>query len=84
MRLALPVLDSNVTDSGALHEMEELGVRFGGITDIEDFAELYSNLHNSLRMQCNRGFTPEELYAMEKPEDRIPRSMSFGPNNSLY
>ena len=29
---------------------------------------------------ANRGHTPGELHAMRTPEDRVPKSISLGPN----
>lgn len=46
----------------------------------DEFIAKYNELHNNTRMPCNRGFTPNELFAARKPEDRIPKSISFGPN----
>lgn len=48
--------------------------------DWERFMEVYYEFHNNARMQCNRGHTPNEIAAMLPPEDRIPRSLTLGPN----
>lgn len=63
-----------------MQHLEKLGIRFRSTGDVQKFAELYQDFHNSTRMQCNRGYTPNEMAAMQPPEQRIPRSMSFGPN----
>ena len=63
-----------------MNHLEKLGIRFRSASDVQKFAELYQSFHNSTRMQCNRGHTPNETAAMQPLEQRIPRSMSFGPN----
>lgn len=62
-----------------IHELEQ----FGAVLDrnmLRDFVTIYQEFSNNTRMQCNRGYTPNELFTMKKPEDRIPKSFSFGPN----
>ena len=44
------------------------------------FAGVYQAFQNNTRMRCNRGHTPGELHAMRTPEDRVPKSISLGPN----
>lgn len=63
-----------------MQHLEKLGIRFRSAKDVQKFAELYQEFHNNTRMQCNRGYTPNETAAMQPPELRIPRSMTFGPN----
>ena len=63
-----------------MNRLDEIGVRFRRKVDIGDFAEVYTPFHNHVRMQYNRGHTPDELTAMYPPEERIPKSISFGPN----
>lgn len=63
-----------------MQHLEKLGIRFRSAGDVQKFAALYQDFHNNTRMQCNRGYTPNEMTAMQPPEQRIPRSMSFGPN----
>ena len=63
-----------------MRHLEKLGIRFRSARDIGKFAELYQEFHNSTRMHCNRGYTPNEMTDMQPLEQRIPRSMSFGPN----
>lgn len=50
------------------------------IREAERFFSLYNDYHNNARMQCNRGFSPNELVEMQPPEDRIPKSLTIGPN----
>ena len=63
-----------------MQHMDKLGIRFQSARDVEKFAGLYQEFHNTTRMQGNRGYTPNEMTAMQPPEQRLPRSMSFGPN----
>lgn len=63
-----------------MQHMEKLGIRFRSARDVEKFAELYQSFHNSTRMQCNRGYTPNEMTDMQPLEQRLPRLMSFGTN----
>ncbi len=44
------------------------------------FLELYVDMHNHTRMQCNRGYTPAEISAMEPYEMNTVKSISLGPN----
>ena len=59
--------------------LEKLGVRFKSQRDVERFTALYSAFHNTTRMPCNRGYTPDELMQMTPPEERF-KSLSLGPN----
>lgn len=70
----------NVSISEILSRLHALGVTFHRQKDIEDFCALYQDFHNHTRMQCNRGYTPDEIFAMQPPQTQIPRSISFGPN----
>lgn len=63
-----------------MQHLEKLGIRFRSAGDVQKFAALYQAFHNNTRMQCNRGYTPNEAAAMQPPEQRIPHSLSFGPN----
>ena len=63
-----------------MNRLEKLGIRFRSAGDVQKFAGLYQEFHNNTRMQCNRGFTPNEMSSMRPPEQRVPCSMSFGPN----
>ena len=63
-----------------MQHLEKLGIRFRTTKDVEKFAELYQEFHNNTRMQCNRGYTPNETAAMQPLEQCVPRSMTFGPN----
>lgn len=63
-----------------MQHLETLGIRFQSARDVEKFAGLYQEFHNTTRMQGNRGYTPNEMTDMQPLEQRIPRSLSFGPN----
>jgi len=47
---------------------------------MERFLALYQDMQNHTRLPYNRSYTPRELFLMQPPEDRIPKSMTFGPN----
>ena len=44
--------------------VEAEGLTFNKHWDIGEFAALYQNLNNSTHKHCNRGYTPDELFAM--------------------
>lgn len=68
----------------AINIAEHMGAVFNDKT-IGEFSSVYQDFCNNTRMQYNRGYTPCEIMAMVEPEDRAPRTFSFGPNirNSL-
>ena len=68
-----------VQPSDVFGRLEKLGVRFKSQRDAEQFTALYSAFHNTTRMPCNRGYTPDELMQMTPPEERF-KSLSLGPN----
>lgn len=63
-----------------MENLNEMGIVFKRTADFQKFAELHQQFHNTMRMQCNCGHTPEELSQMLPPEKRIPRDISLGPN----
>ena len=63
-----------------MNRLDEIGVKFRRKVDMGNFSEVYTAFHNHVRMQYNRGYTPDELFAIYPPEERIPKSISFGPN----
>ena len=65
--------------SDLLGYLEMLGVRMKSQRDTERFITLYSAFHNTARMPCNRGYTPDEMMQMTPPEERF-KSISLGPN----
>ena len=65
--------------SDVLGHLEKLGVRLKSQRDVECFTALYSAFHNTTRMPCNRGYTPDEMMQMTPTEERF-KSVSLGPN----
>ena len=63
-----------------ISRLQDMGISFQRDRDIQAFAKLYQQFHNQTRMQCNRGYTPMELRAIQPPENRIPKAISLGPN----
>ena len=68
-----------VQTTDVFERLEKLRVRLKSKRDVEQFAALYSAFHNSTRMPCNRGYTPDEMMRMTPPEERF-KSLSLGPN----
>lgn len=63
----------------AVDIVESLGAVLNKKT-LTEFLSIHQDFNNNTRMQHNRGYTPNEIAAMCKPEDRTPKSISFGPN----
>ena len=63
-----------------INDMIRMGMKLECEDDVQDFARLYTDLSNHSRMAMNRGHTPVEIRAELPPENRIPKSISFGPN----
>ena len=68
-----------VQTADVLNHLEKLGVQLRSRRDVERFTALYSAFHNTTRMPCNRGYTPDEMMQMTPPEERF-KSLSLGPN----
>ena len=69
--------------NGGLQKAVDIVERAGAVFNdktLSEFASIHQDFNNNTRMQHNRGYTPNEINAMSKPEDRIPKSFSFGPN----
>jgi len=62
-----------------ISRLQNLGVEFNGAKDMRDFMALYQDFSNNTRMQCNRGYTPNELAAI-MPRSEMPQAITFGPN----
>ncbi len=71
---------SNAGVQEVMERLRKLGVEFKRERDLNTFAKVFQAFHNSSRMQYNRGYSPNELSAMTPPEDRVPKSISLGPN----
>ena len=48
----------------AICNLEEYGFKRLSMSQLQQFAELFTNLSNHTRMPCNRGFTPDEMVMM--------------------
>lgn len=66
--------------SKVMEWFEYVGLVFEKDADLEKFLGLYQQFQNNTRMPYNRGYTPDETLNMYPPEQRIPRSISLGPN----
>lgn len=71
-------LDAGISE--VMARLESLGIHFRHRRDAERFCTLYQEFHNHMRIQCNRGYTPEELLSMQLSEARVPKSRSLGSN----
>ncbi len=49
-------------------------------TEMEKFFELYTDMHNHSRMQCNNGYTPAEMEEMNPSKVESAESFVLGPN----
>jgi len=68
---------------GGLQKAVDAAERVGAVfssTTLSEFAAIHQDFNNNTRMPHNRGYTPNEISAMMKPEERVPKSFSFGPN----
>lgn len=72
--------DSPTSFSDVMDDMNRMGLQFDEDQQLKRFIKLYQELQNHTRMPYNRGYTPNELFSMQPPEDRVPKSMAFGPN----
>lgn len=71
---------SNAGVQEVMERLHKQGVEFRRNRDVNAFVEIFQAFHNNSRMQYNRGYTPHEMSAMIPPEDRVPKSISLGPN----
>lgn len=58
--------------------VEEVGGTFSN-RQMTEFVAIQQDFNNNTRMHHNRGYTPNEILAMAKPEDRVLKSLAFGP-----
>ena len=63
--------------------LDNLGVRLKSQRDVESFTALYNAFHNTTRMPCNRGYTPDEMMRVMPPKEGF-KSLSLGPNIKKY
>lgn len=50
---------------------------------VAPFTALYNAFHNTTRMPCNRGYTPDEMMRVMPPKEGF-KSLSLGPNIKKY
>lgn len=67
-------------DDSGLPDLTGVDYRKFRKKDLNTFMDLYTNFSNNSRMQCNRGYTPEEMFAMYPKEVKESASLVFGPN----
>lgn len=58
--------------------VEDVGGTFSD-KQMTEFVAIQQEFNNNTRMHHNRGYTPNEILAMTKPEDKELKSLSFGP-----
>lgn len=63
-----------------LPRMQLDGMTFAGKAELQEFVDLFRQLHNATRMQCNRGYTPDELMRMRPAGSNSPTTLTLGPN----
>lgn len=61
-------------------DFRDYDISFSSEKQFNQFAQLYQDAFNHGQMQCNRGFSPLEIREMTPPEERAPKSITFGPN----
>lgn len=66
--------------SQVMNRLHDMGLDFKSDADLQEFVRLHQDFHNKTRMQCNRGHTPDEMFHLQPPEQRMPQSLSLGPN----
>lgn len=50
---------------------------------VAPFTALYNAFHNTTRMPCNRGYTPDVMMRVMPPKEGF-KSLSLGPNIKKY
>lgn len=70
----------NAGFAAVMNRLDDMGLAFEDEAVLQRFVSLHQAFHNATRMQCNRGFTPDELFSMRPPKERLPKSISLGPN----
>ena len=71
------------TQADVFEYLDNLGVRLKSQRDVERFTALYNAFHNTTRMPCNRGYTPDEMMRVMPPKEGF-KSLSLGPNIKKY
>jgi len=78
LRLIAQTVDSSMDD--VVKFLEESEIQQLTKAQMTIFLDLYMDLHNHTRMQCNRGHTPAEIADMEPYQKNEVKSISLGPN----
>lgn len=55
------------------------GIEMESLEQLNTFLELWKNLNNNSRMQCNRGYTPLENYAVNSNANNAPAAITLSP-----
>ncbi len=66
--------------SDVMARLNKMGLVFNNKNAATIFADVFTAFHNNVRMQFNRGYTPNEIAEMTPPEESVPKSLSLGPN----
>ena len=77
--LHLTLCGLNFSLNQAVDVMDRHEVRFDTKSRAEKFATLYVEWSNHTRIPANRGYSPNGLFMRQKPTERIPKEISFGP-----
>lgn len=64
--------------------VESEGLVFNKHWDIGEFAELYQNLNNNTHKHANRGYTPDELFAMSVWGQKLAERLAPAGQMSLF
>ncbi len=71
--------EDDVDFSEAIEVLHDSGWAFTTTKQADRFIALFSDIHNHSRLQCNRGFTPNEMSALMH-RDQTPTQITLGPN----
>ncbi|MBO5275453.1 MAG: hypothetical protein J6I45_12640 [Clostridia bacterium] len=79
LQLIARTVDSTMDDVMEMLEKDKLSQHLGK-AQMTLFLDLYQDMHNHTRMQCNRGHTPAEISAMMPRGKGALQSISLGQN----
>ena len=65
-------IDSLVTGQ-AIPDFDKFGIRFRTKRDVTQFMRCFQSFCSRMRMMCNRGHTPDELYQIQTLSEAPPR-----------
>lgn len=72
--LSFPLRWEDYNPQHALIEFKRRNIEISSLKEVQDFMQVYINLHNNMRKWSNKGFTPSELsksYKKEVVEKRV-------------